>query len=273
MTIDGIDAYMAYGVTLREDGFNALASVPSFKSLPSNNWHEYDGVEVDLTAPVLDSRRVVLSFNISDVRKLADLRTDLEQGAEHTIFFSAPLRTVLKARLYSMDSLATHLRLGYFTLTLIEDTYSLVAADLAQITPCPYVQGVSLDGHDLAEYGWLVLRGTEVTFLQWPAVKENHYTKQQYEAGIKDYDMSHVRFAEKEATLKVHSRASAAEFWKRHRCLFGVLTAPGVHQIRLDNLSQWHNCYYGGSSVTKFAIGADGELWCDIDIRLRLLGA
>ena len=40
---------------------------PSLKTPDQNDWQEEDGVEVDLSAPVLDTREVRLSFLLNDV--------------------------------------------------------------------------------------------------------------------------------------------------------------------------------------------------------------
>ena len=55
--IDGNDAYLQYGVYVTSGGFNELVAFPPLKSVDSNDWQEEDGVEADLSAPVLKRMR------------------------------------------------------------------------------------------------------------------------------------------------------------------------------------------------------------------------
>ena len=54
--IDGLDAFSEYGIFVEQYGYKALVQMPSFKKLSSTEWPEYDGEEVDLSAPLLDSK-------------------------------------------------------------------------------------------------------------------------------------------------------------------------------------------------------------------------
>ena len=49
--IDGLDAFSEYGIFVEQYGYKALVQMPSFKKLSSTEWPEYDGEEVDLSAP------------------------------------------------------------------------------------------------------------------------------------------------------------------------------------------------------------------------------
>ena len=51
--IDGLDAFSEYGIFVEQYGYKALVQMPSFKKLSSTEWPEYDGEEVDLSAPLL----------------------------------------------------------------------------------------------------------------------------------------------------------------------------------------------------------------------------
>ena len=60
--IDGNDAYLQYGVYVTSGGFNELVAFPPLKSVDSNDWQEEDGVEADLSAPVLNTREIQVKF-------------------------------------------------------------------------------------------------------------------------------------------------------------------------------------------------------------------
>ena len=63
--IDGNDAYLQYGVYVTSGGYNELVAFPPLKSVESNDWQEEDGVEADLSAPVLNTREVQVKFAFS----------------------------------------------------------------------------------------------------------------------------------------------------------------------------------------------------------------
>ena len=56
--IDGGDAYLQYGAYVVNGGWNELVAYPPLKPVESNDWQEEDGIEADLSAPVLDTREV-----------------------------------------------------------------------------------------------------------------------------------------------------------------------------------------------------------------------
>ena len=60
--IDGNDAYLQYGAYVVSGGWNELVAYPPLKSVESNDWQEEDGVEADLSEPVLNTREVSVKF-------------------------------------------------------------------------------------------------------------------------------------------------------------------------------------------------------------------
>ena len=73
--IDGKDAYSEYGVFVTEGGYNGVVAYPPLKSVKSNDWQEMDGIEVDLSAPKLDTRQFPMDFAFSG-RLLCGSRTN-----------------------------------------------------------------------------------------------------------------------------------------------------------------------------------------------------
>ena len=61
--IDGIDIYTRYGVVIADGGYNDLLCFPAMKDPEYNDWPEEDGIEVDLDAPMLEAKEVVISFD------------------------------------------------------------------------------------------------------------------------------------------------------------------------------------------------------------------
>lgn len=63
--IDGDDAYKQYGVYVVKGGWNDLVAFPPLKTVPSNDWQEEDGIEADLSNPVLNTKEVQLKVAFS----------------------------------------------------------------------------------------------------------------------------------------------------------------------------------------------------------------
>ena len=80
LIINGIDAYVRYGVFVEQYGYKALVQYPALKSVESNNWPEEDGIEADLSSPVLDTK----SFNISFCRNMNVAVDDLIDTVSYT---------------------------------------------------------------------------------------------------------------------------------------------------------------------------------------------
>ena len=61
--IDNKDAFIHYGVFIQETGYNGVLSYPPLKAPEvSNDWAEYDGIEVDLSDPKLDLKEFEISL-------------------------------------------------------------------------------------------------------------------------------------------------------------------------------------------------------------------
>ena len=83
--IDNVDAYSEYGIYVTENGWNELIAFPPLKAVETYDWLEDDGVEADLTAPVLDSHSISLPIAISGDRSYyLALIEALSDGAYHT---------------------------------------------------------------------------------------------------------------------------------------------------------------------------------------------
>ena len=71
--IDGNDAYLQYGAYGVSGGWNELVAYPPLKSVESNDWQEEDGVEADLSEPVLNTREVSVKFAFQTGRTMTSI--------------------------------------------------------------------------------------------------------------------------------------------------------------------------------------------------------
>ena len=60
--IGGTDIYTAFGAFVTDGGYEDLAQFPPLKAVDYNDWFEDDGIEADLSKPVLDTRTVSVPF-------------------------------------------------------------------------------------------------------------------------------------------------------------------------------------------------------------------
>ena len=60
--IDGYDVYKQYGVYVTDGGWNTLVAMPPLKDVEKNDWQDEDGIEADLSNPVLNTREVSITF-------------------------------------------------------------------------------------------------------------------------------------------------------------------------------------------------------------------
>ncbi|MCC8036700.1 MAG: hypothetical protein LIP02_00965 [Bacteroidales bacterium] len=63
--VDGYDVYKQFGMYVVSGGWNELVAYPPLKTVNYNDWQEEDGIEADLSAPVLNTREVSIKFAIS----------------------------------------------------------------------------------------------------------------------------------------------------------------------------------------------------------------
>ena len=78
--IDGRDAMLEYGIFVEKGGYKGVVQMPSFKTLDTTEWEEFDGIEVDLLSPVLDTRQFQIQFCITNVRYAEDFSMTLPQA-------------------------------------------------------------------------------------------------------------------------------------------------------------------------------------------------
>lgn len=275
LLIDGIDAYNNYGIFVKDGGLNGLIAMPSFKAIDTYDWHEENGVDADLTAPVLDGRQFQMTFWIVDRGWAEDLFADLSNGAYHEFYFPRLQRTYT-LRLVSNGTFTNQpgTRYSQVTLTFAEDDPSLPTMPVDM--PLPYgASGVSqngyeIDGADLSQFGMWVTKGTDQTIYKAANVKDNLKVNLKQRQGI-IYDPQDVRFKARDITLHLHLKtATIGEFWSKWDALFATLMQPDERVFFFNTIGTYYNCYYKSCSVSKFIID-DSIVWCDFSVVLTCL--
>lgn len=274
--IDGTDAYAAYGLYTKYDGLGSLVQWPQFKasSIAVNDWHEQDGIEVDLSAPVLDGRQFQMTLYVSYVRDAEDFLLQMSDGAYHTFRFPRLADSAYTLRLVSGGPLSEFYdtAFGTLTLTFADDTAPVIPHSFsAPTTPLARETGYAIDGVSLANYGILVLKGTRDSFRGAPQVKENLRTSVLSTPGVA-YDGRDVRYKSRDCAmlLLIHTGTSE-EFARRYNGFFTMLCRPGLRTVSVKGTDHSTlSAYYKDCSVQRLVVTEGGETWCEFTVTLTV---
>ncbi len=269
--IDGIDAFTAYGVFILEGGYAQFVNWPSLKAIDINSWAEEDGIEPDLTAPVLDSREFTVKFGAigleADPGGFVYLLTGT--GAYHDVLIS-DLGKTFRLRLVSNPDFSNYSAFFEFSLQFADDyplkDYTLYAAPSSGSVPSSLYD---LDAINLSQYGIRILEGSLSGLYKTPTVKANLLTNISSKSGA-TYDGQIVKLQEKDITLKCALiAASITEFWANYNALLYDFTRPGARELYVDDLGELFPCFYKSATVNSFSLR--GKVWCAMNITLTII--
>ena len=266
--IDGVDVYNEYGVSVSDLAYDDLVCFPELKPIEFNDWHEQNGIDPDLSAPVVKARDISIPFNVAGVHSGYEaFISKLTDGAYHTFnFVGLGLTRVL--RLKSCGTIKSVLGLGSFTLVFSDDA---PRNEVEYESPSSIIAKYGdylLDGIDFANYGIRFLRGTMDSITQKPDVKENLKRDISVVDGL-IYDGKSVTYKSRTAKLRCLMRAgSAEEFWKNWNALFADLVKPGHRILYVAELDKEIPCFYKGCSVNCF-FPDRGKFWFEFTLSLE----
>lgn len=268
LLINGIDAYLSYGVSIRKGGLNALINFPSIKPVEVNDWHEEDGEEVDLSEIKLESKAIDIHFILDRMRgKLNDFLSMLSNEPYST--FSIAGRSY-KLRMVDNPDLTLFNEFGLFSISFVDDfpisedyVYSAPSSTISVSNQNVY----KIDGRSLSEYGVVVLKGySEVRRL--PSVKLNQRTDVSVIDGLIYDEEGLVVFNAKDVRLECLMRAnSTSEFWRNYDALLYDLTQPEERILYVDATGVEYPCYYKSCSTIEFF--RDSGVWWRFNLTLR----
>ena len=250
--VDGYDVYTQFGMYVVSGGWNELVAFPPLKPVKSNDWQEEDGIEADLSEPVLNTREVSIKFAVVGLySSLFDFLDIISDGAYH-IFNCAAIGRVYRLRLTQQPNLKALKLLGQATLKFADDfplddyVYTPPTSCLAQ------AESYLLDGTPFSDYGVRVLKGTYDEIAKSAAVKPNLLRNINSVAGAV-YDPASVTFKSKDVKLFCLMRANGLEeLWRNYDALLYDLTRPYERSLWVDDFDRDFNCYYKSCQVTKF---------------------
>lgn len=266
--IDGVDVFSSYGVSVSYAAYDDLVCLPELKPVPFNDWHEKNGIDPDLSAPVIAAKSVTIPLNVLGnhadyngfIRSICD-------KAYHSFNF-VPIGLTKRLRLVNSGELQSTGNLSSFSLTFSDDDPMdgyVYASPMSSIQP---LGDYLLDGVDLASYGIRVLKGSLDSIRRNPDVKENLLRDVSVMQG-NSYDGKIVTYKSKTAEIRCLMRArNAEEFWRNRNALLFNLTKPGERALSVTELSKRIPCYYKGCSVGCF-FPDNGKYWFEFTLSLE----
>lgn len=266
--IDGIDVYEAYGISISDVAYDDLVCLPELKPIPFNDWHEKNGIEPDLSAPVIKAHSITIPMNmVGEYGDYSAFMKALSEGSYHTFNF-ASIGLVKSLRMVSCTEPKITGNLSGFSLILSDDDPMKGYSYSAPSSKWEQLGDYLLDGIDLAVYGIRVLRGTMASIKKNPDVKENLKRDVSVKTGV-IYDGEKVTYKSRTADIRCLMRASnATEFWRNRNALVYDLTKKDERILTVTELDKDIPCYYKGCSVQCF-FPDNGKYWFEFTLSLE----
>lgn len=277
--IDGENSYSSFRMLMEQYGYRTVVAVPSLKNIEITEWPDEDGIEADLSAPVLSPKTVSLPFIFCDISLISMFYNLITDGAYHTFTFPELGGFSISLRLQNSPSLASMIHLGKGTMTFVQDNPSVPSAEpysdgYTRVTQ----RGFAIDGIDISRYGCWMLDGSIQNIVRAPLVKDNivieksNYAGQTYLPQTDDEGGTAVFFKSKDVSLNLLINArDISEFWRCWNALFRAITAPDERELYIETLQEFYECFYKSSSVNRFDIMRSGAIWCEFTLTLTFL--
>lgn len=258
--IDDIDIYDAYKVGIVKDGFSDLFLFPSLKTPLIEDWHERDGIEVDLSSPFLNNKEVGLSFaSVTEDNFLIDEFVQFLGGEGYRQLDIRSLDKLFQLRVSQENNRNVYRNGQTFTLQFIDDfPRGLLDSEAVRqghrfnLPKSDYL----LDGVRFDEYGIIVEKGKAEVY-KMPALKKNL----ERNIGNLDsvlYDTGFVGYQSKDVTLKCALYCDTmANFWQNYYSFFGDLIKANLRYLTVEYAEDVYACFYKQTSNPYFYKGSN----------------
>ena len=268
--INGKDIFDTYGAFVMKDGHNGLLSYPALKKVDTNDWPEEDGIEADLTLPVLEGRDFVMPFGFVGSEGDFSAFCGLLEN-------SAYIDAVILGRNYRL-----RLR-SYSDITQVNGnlySFSVRFADDFPLYGYEYISPVSdlgirgqyeLDGVDFGTYGIRVVDDHISEDLGRPDIKEALKRNLDTIGGCIYDGGAQVRRKGRDMTLNCYMEAdSLPGLWRNYDAFLhdwvradmgrADITQRGLRVLTTSASDRRMQCYYRSSQVKEF-VPVDGGAW------------
>lgn len=272
--IDGQDVYEEFGMYVAESGWNELIAMPPLKSVDSNDWQEEDGIEVDLSKPVLNSKDVNISFEISGMyNDYPGFIALLSDGAYHTFNCSSIMRTYT-LRMVSLGNYDYAQTLGFVKLKFAND-FPFLLRETEYLPPASSIfssEDYLIDGVRLSDYGVRVLSGAVSEIRKTSDVKTAMLRNISIIPGaIYDSDVNYdVKYKSKDVDIPCLMRAGTlTELWRNWDALLYDLIRPGERVLYVSEVDHEFPCFYSGCRVSEFY--PNDRIWLRFTLTLTFI--
>lgn len=250
--INGNDAYTKWGVYVEKDGYNELIAMPPLKTPTSNDWHEQNGLEVDLKSPKLDTHNLSIKFiGTTDGNKHKAFISHLVTGGAYNSFNCKSIGRKYNLRYVSVGSMSYYGNMVKMSVKFADDyplnNYSRYTSPSSSLTTD---NRWKLDNIALTQYGCRILKGT-LAELERP-----HDAKQNLLRNIKTtdgviYDGNTVTMKSRDVKLQCLMTADTlTELWRNYDALLYDLKRGDWRTLYAHGNE--YKCYYKSCSVSKF---------------------
>lgn len=263
--MDGVDIWTAYGAFVDRGSYKGLISFPPLKKIDTNDWPDEDGIEVDLSSPVLDTKDFSVTFAAKTEAGALGLIEAITTGNAYKEFEFKEIAKTVTLRLLSQSAMQINNGLTIFSLQFADDAplhgYTYTAPESAMVAQRDY----TINGINAANYGLVVLQGTRGSLKKTPPTKTNLLNNINTQTGA-SYDGENVFLKSKEVTLScVLIAANKTEFWQNYNALLFDLIRPGLQYLGFNN--EIEPFYYKESSVSGLTV-SPSKIWVELSITL-----
>lgn len=253
--INGVDI-ATWDMFILKDSDSDFLSFPDRKEPTSNNWQEYDGLDVDLTEVYFNAKKVVTRFFIK-----ADTGAEFlyRLNAFHTLI-SAPGTLSLYSREFDRTFLLRFIscpeyrhtngmykdgtKRGEITVEFSMDNPLQLFNNPALFIPTANrnTQFVSINNYDLGRFG-IIVNECYNTTLKLPAVKPPLVQSFERSTGLFVTPSSQTTFEATQVTIECTMLADTREeFYHNYEALFNNLTKTDA--VQLSTFSFDADCFY-----------------------------
>lgn len=245
--IDGVNIWDQYGVWITRGGYDELLTFPALKEPASNDWPDEDGIEVDLSNPVLADKEVSITFLASKREIDAVDFIEFISSAGYRTLRVESLGREWSLRLLSQPENRIYRAATPFTLRFAQDI-PVRGIDIGYDPGVPVVRSsYEIDGISLDKYG-IIVDSARDEVLKSPTAKIGMSRDIQTVDGV-IYDAGQIVFNAKEVPFKCRLKASSMEhFWQCYDAFFADLIKSGERTLYVDYTGEEYPCHYRRSS-------------------------
>lgn len=260
LLLDGSNITARHDIAVRLGSYGDLLAYPPLSEPYSNEWHDIEGYEYDLSAPTLAPRTVSLTL-INRGGTFGIMPILLGSKAVHTYTFPDLRRTYRLRYVGVSDCQVLYPDFSTATLTLSED---------APETPVREKEKAEGTPIDLYRFGVKTLLGTLSDVARPLPAKENLITPLTASGdGAQKYDDFRLYRKPMDVVIPCLMMAQSVEdFNTRHDALLSHLLAPGIRPLSIEGAGTFRAFYRSCSTVSFHHIPT--PVWWRFDLTFTI---